>query len=78
MELRQGLRCLPLCETALVKREGSYYVLSDPKKKELRHDITINGLFYALHLSDKYKLVGRFNFCKLGLNTVVAGPSACP
>jgi hypothetical protein len=35
-------------------------------KKELRHDITINGLFYALHLSDKYKLVERLTPVNLG------------
>jgi len=33
-------------------------VASDQEKK-LRNDILITGLFYALHLNDKYKLMGR-------------------
>jgi hypothetical protein len=48
-----------------VKRERSCYVLSD-LKKELRHDILVNGLFYALNISDKYKMVGRLTPVNLG------------
>jgi hypothetical protein len=33
-------------------------VTSD-QEKELRYNLLINGLFYALHLNDKYKLMGR-------------------
>jgi len=39
-------------------------VASD-QEKEIRHHILINGLFYALHLNDKYKLMGRLTPVKL-------------
>jgi hypothetical protein len=42
-ELRELLRNIP--------------VVSE-QEKEHRHDILINGLFNALHVNDKYKLMG--------------------
>jgi len=33
--------------------------LAPDQEKELRRGALINGLFYALHLNDKRKLIGR-------------------